>query len=106
MVNGIGRWLLVIFAAVSLLGTAAGVYASLHGDIVEMETRITDLSREVDRIAEVSDRWRAEEKNYDTEVRNRVETLDREVGAALNRLADKIDAIRTQFNQPKPDEAH
>lgn len=94
--NGIGsgRKITNFIAAGSLFVTIAGSLlwslVSLHAEISDNQRWLSDLQRVVDHYIQEQGKWDSDEREYDHEVRQRIDGVDHERQEAFRALWEKI----------------
>lgn len=96
--NGVAtRKLTNVIAAASIVASIAGSFVwslvSLHGAIADNERWLNDLQRVVDHYIQEQNKWDSDEREYDREVRGRVDTVDKERQEAFRSLWEKISEL-------------
>lgn len=88
--RSIGQWLTIGIAAVALLGSAVGIYSSIHSDLIETKRSIEDLQRELSNLDRRSEKSQERQDNYNAELRSRIIDSNKEIRDSIRLLASKL----------------
>jgi chorismate synthase len=95
-----GTVVAAVVAIVTMGGTVAGVYSTLHGDLVECKNGIEAVAKRLDDTAAAQRDWNKEERATDSEVRGRLYETDKEIKNELLHLSERLDSLGKMKTQP------
>jgi hypothetical protein len=80
----------ICLTMLTLLGGVIGIYANIYSNINENRRQIADVKERLNELAMRTEKWQADEKSYDAEVRGFVLDADKEIRQSMRLIAEKL----------------